>query len=349
MNKQSVIIIICIYLCYTGYDYNIVGVNNLNKPLIYITRKIPKSIVKPYEKFLEFRMWEEEEIPVPRDILLEEIQKADGLLSVLSDSIDKEVFETGPKLKIVSNFAVGYDNIDVAEAGKHNIIVTNTPDVLTESTADLGFSLLMAAARRLVESSEYIKADKWKSWAPFMFAGSDIYNKTIGIVGMGRIGKAIARRAKGFNMTILYHNRSRDKATEDELQAEYVTFEKLLKEADFVVSVVPLTEETRNIFDEKAFNIMKQSAIFINISRGQTVDEEALYEALKKKKITAAGLDVFENEPIRADHPLLSLDNVVCTPHIGSASVQTRTAMLELCLDNLKAVLNGDGPITPVK
>src|SRR5699024_5543274 len=243
----------------------------------------------------------EEKLPVPRDVLLKEVAEADGLLTMVSDPIDEEVIRAGNRLKVIANFAVGYDNIDVTFAKERDIVVTNTPDVLTESTADLGFSLLMAAARRIVESAEYVKEDKWQSWAPYMFAGSDIYRKKIGIVGMGRIGQAIARRAKGFNMSIAYHNRSRHEDAERELDATYVSFEELIKASDFIVSVVPYTKETEKIFNEQTFKQMKKEAIFINISRGQVVDEEALYYALKNGDIRAAGLDVFETEPIRAD------------------------------------------------
>lgn len=321
----------------------------LKKPTVFITRKIPEQIIEPFKDQLNFKMWDHEEIPIPKHHLINQIKACDGLLSVVSDEIDEEVIRAGSHLKIIANFAVGYDNIDVRLANNQNIIVTNTPDVLTESTADLGFGLLMATARRIVEGSEYIKQDKWKSWAPFMLAGSDIFSKKIGIVGMGRIGKAIAKRAKGFDMSIFYHNRSRDKDTEQLLDATYLTLDELLQEVDFVVSVVPLTKETKNLFDAEKFKLMKESAIFINISRGQVVDEQALYHALKNKEITAAGLDVFEKEPIESTHPLVHLPNAVCTPHIGSASVETRKQMLALCLENISLVMNEEAPKTPVK
>lgn len=321
----------------------------MKKPIIYITRKIPGEILVPYQDFLDFRMWEEEEIPVPRDVLLQEVKEADGVLCLLTEKIDRELLENAPQLKIVANMAVGYDNIDVEAAPEKDVIVTNTPDVLTETTADLAFSLLTAAARRIVEANDYIRAGKWDHWSPYLLAGSDIHGKKVGIVGMGRIGESIARRAKGFGMSILYHNRSRKPGAEKELGATYMDFDELLREADFVVSVIPLTTETRKLFNEDAFQKMKSSAIFINVSRGGVMDEKALYHALNEKMIRAAGLDVFEEEPIDANHPLVKLDNVVCLPHIGSASVETRTKMLKLCMDNLLAVFNGEGPITPVK
>ena len=320
----------------------------MSKPCIYITRKIPGELLEPYKDTFEFHMWEKETEPVPHDVLLKEIAQADGLLCMLSDQIDEALLTEAPRLKIIANLAVGYDNIDLDAAKSRDIIVTNTPDVLTETTADLGFALLMATARRIVEASNYVQADHWENWAPYLLAGSDIHHKTIGIVGMGRIGEAIARRAKGFGMSVLYHNRSRKYEAEDELQATYVTMDHLLKEADFVISVVPLTSETNKMFDVGAFQKMKSTAIFINISRGATVDESALFEALQTKQIKAAGLDVFEKEPIRNDHPLMKLDNVICLPHIGSSSEETRTIMIKLCLENISAVMDGKQPKTQV-
>ncbi|PAV28741.1 D-glycerate dehydrogenase [Virgibacillus profundi] len=321
----------------------------MSKPIIYITRRIPDEIIEPYRETIDFRMWKKEDQPVPRDILLEEVAQADGLLCMLSDKIDKELLSKASKLKIAANLAVGFDNIDIEAAKQQEIIITNTPDVLTETTADLGFALLMATARRIVEAEKYIQKDQWKNWSPYLLAGTDVHHKTIGIVGMGRIGEAIARRAKGFGMSILYHNRTRKYDSESELGATYVGFDQLLDKADFVVSVVPFTNETNKLFDQSAFSKMKSTAIFINISRGAVVDEDSLLEALKTKQIKAAGLDVFEAEPIRKSHPLLMLDNVVCLPHIGSASEETRTAMLQLCLDNITSVLQGKEPKTAVK
>lgn len=319
------------------------------KPSIYITRKLPEDLLKEFKRNFDVRMWPQEDQPVPRETLLKEAKEAEGLLTMLSDKIDAELFEHAEKLKVVANLAVGFDNIDLEEAKKHGVIVTNTPDVLTETTADLGFALLMATARRITEAAAYIKQDRWQGWEPYLLAGMDIHHKTIGIVGMGRIGEAIARRAKGFGMNIIYHNRSRKPEAEKELGATFVSFDGLLSASDYVMSVVPLTDETKNIFDWQVFSKMKKSAIFINISRGGTVVEEDLMEALIAKEIQAAGLDVFRDEPIRADHPLLQLDNVVCLPHIGSASVETRTTMIELCLDNIRGVIAGNGAKTPVQ
>jgi len=321
----------------------------MTKPKIYVTRKISEKYLEPYFDDFDFTMWSKESIPVPRETLLAKVSEVDGMISMLSETIDKQLISHAKQLKIVSNLAVGFDNIDIPTMQKNNIVVTNTPDVLTETTADLTFALLLATARRLVEANEFIKNDEWEHWSPFLLAGADIFGQTIGIVGMGRIGQAVARRAKGFNMNILYHNRSRDMEAEREIGATYTSFDELIETADFIVSLVPLTDETKHLFDKESFAKMKSSAIFINVSRGQVVDEKALYEALKNKTIQAAGLDVFAEEPIKSDHPLLELPNAVCLPHIGSASVQTREKMIELCLKNLHGYFYGAGPLTEVR
>lgn len=321
----------------------------MTKPYLYVTRKLPEETVRPYREYFDIGMWEEEEKPVDREVLLKEASRADALLTMLSDKIDEEVLNQSDKLRVVANLAVGYDNIDIESAKQKGIVVTNTPDVLTETTADLTFSLLMAAARRIVEASDFVREGKWQNWAPLLLAGKDIHHKTIGIVGMGRIGEAVAKRATGFNMKILYHNRSRKPEAEQQLGATYVEFDDLISEADYIVCLAPLTEETKHMFNKQAFQKMRPSAIFVNASRGANVDEEALYEALVNEEIKAAGLDVFEQEPISQDHPLLSLDQVVALPHIGSSSTETRITMMDLCLDNIRLVLNEQQPKTPVK
>jgi glyoxylate reductase len=318
------------------------------KPYVYITRKLPEETIVEISQHFEVEMWEYEDLPVPREVLLAEAKKASALITMLSDKVDEEVLTAGKNLKIVANLAVGFDNIDLGTATKHGIVVSNTPDVLTETTADLTFALLMATARRIVEAAEYVKAGKWESWSPYLLAGHDIHSKTIGIVGMGKIGEAVARRAKGFGMEILYHNRTRKIEAEKEIGAEYSSFEDLITKADYVVSLAPLTPETRNLFTADVFSKMKKSAIFINAGRGPVMDEHALYEALKNGEIAAAGLDVFEKEPISAEHQLLQLPNVTAIPHIGSASTETRTTMIKLCSSNVKAVLTGDRPKTIV-
>lgn len=318
------------------------------KPYVYITRKLPEETIAEITHHFEVKMWDHEDIPVSREVLLEEAKKASALITMLSDKVDAELLTAGVNLKIVANLAVGYDNIDLETATKRGIIISNTPDVLTETTADLTFALLMATARRVVEAAEYVKAGKWESWSPYLLAGHDIHSKTIGIVGMGKIGEAVARRAKGFGMGILYHNRSRKMDAEMEFGAQYSSFEELISNSDYVVSLAPLTAETRNLFKADIFSKMKKSAIFINVGRGPVVDEQALYEALVDGEIAAAGLDVFVKEPISADHQLLKLPNVVALPHIGSASTETRTAMIKLCCSNVNAVLSGDRPKTIV-
>ncbi len=320
----------------------------MQKPYVFITRKLPKETVSQLEQIAEINMWPHEEKAVPREVLLTEIKKADGLLTMLSDKIDSELLDEAYSVKVIANLAVGYDNIDVAAAKQKGITVCNTPDVLTDSTADLAFSLILATARRIVESANYVKEGKWNSWGPLLLAGADVHHKTIGIVGMGRIGEAVARRAKGFDMKILYHNRNRKPDAEISLGAEYREFHELLKQSDFVVSLAPLTSETKGMFNEEAFQSMKNSSIFINAGRGATVDESALIEALRNQEIAGAGLDVFQQEPIEVDHPLLSMKQVVALPHIGSASVETRMKMAELACRNITNILDEKGAETPV-
>jgi glyoxylate reductase len=319
------------------------------KPSIFITRKLPDTVIEPLNNEFEVEMWDKEDVPVPRDILLEKATEASALITMLSDKVDTELLDHAPSLKVVANLAVGYDNIDLKAAKQKEVIICNTPDVLTDTTADLTFALLMTAARRIVEADRYIKEGQWKSWSPLLLAGADIHHKTIGIVGMGSIGEAVARRAKGFDMNILYHNRSRKPEAEEKLGAVYMSLDELLTHSDFVVVLAPLTEETEGLFQKEQFQTMKKSAFFINAARGAIVNEEALTEALKTGDIAGAGLDVFVKEPIDSDHPLLSLDNVVALPHIASSSTETRLGMMNLCVQNIMAVLKGDKPKTQVK
>ncbi len=316
------------------------------KPFIYITRKLPETLIQPLQDRYEVEMWEQDDVQVPREILLEKARKASALLTMLSDRIDRELLDEGKHLKVVANLAVGFDNIDVEYAKENGIVICNTPDVLTETTADLAFGLMMATARRIVEGDRYIREGEWKSWSPLLLAGADIHHKTLGIVGMGSIGEAVARRAKGFSMDVLYHNRNRRPEAEKALGASFRSLDKLLKESDFVVVLAPLTEETKGLFQKEQFAMMKDSAIFINAARGPIVNEDALVEAIREGMIAGAGLDVFTKEPISMDHPLLSLDRVVVLPHIGSSSVDTRYDMVRLCTDNIQAVLEGKEPRT---
>lgn len=309
------------------------------KTKIYITRKIESQVLRKLEEAYDVTMWSEEDVPVPRDVLLREVKKVDGLLCLLTESIDQEVLRTGKHLKVVSHMAVGYNNIDVDYATKQGIAVTNTPGILTETTADLTFALLMATARRLVEANTYLREDKWKTWSPMLLTGLDIHEATLGIIGLGRIGEAVAKRAQGFDMKVIYHSRTQKPQVENKYNLEYVSLESLLKQSDFVVIQTPLTSETKDLISDKQFNLMKKSAVLINTSRGGIVDEAALYNALINDKIWGAGIDVFEKEPVNIENPLLKLPNVITLPHIGSASIKTRFKMAQLAVDNVIALL----------
>ncbi|MFC7062383.1 2-hydroxyacid dehydrogenase [Halobacillus seohaensis] len=314
------------------------------KPKVYITRKIPNSIVEKIEYTCDVEMWEEENTPVPREVLENKIQEIDGLFCLLTETIDEELLEKASNLKVISNMAVGYNNIDIEAAKRKGITVTNTPGILTDTTADLTFALLMATARRLVESSDYLQKEEWETWSPMQLTGQDIHGATLGIIGMGRIGEAVAKRALGFDMKVIYHNRSRKPDIEEKLHITFVEMEELLQSSDFLCVLTPYTKETHHLISKEELSIMKNTAILINTARGGIVDEQALYQALVNKDIWAAGLDVFEEEPIPVTHPLLSLQNVVSLPHIGSASVKTRLKMCEVAAENLTKGLNNEKP-----
>ncbi|AIF69566.1 glyoxylate reductase [Palaeococcus pacificus DY20341] len=320
------------------------------KPKVFITRQIPDNGVELLEKYYDVEVWGEEKEP-PREVLLEKVKEVDALVTLLSDKIDRELLEGAPKLRIIAQYAVGYDNIDVKEATKRGIYVTNTPDVLTDATADLAFALLLGVARRLVEADEFVRSGEWKkrgvAWHPLMYLGYDVYGKTIGIIGFGRIGQAMAKRAKGFGMRILYWNRTRKEKAEKEIGAEFVDLETLLKESDFVSLHVPLNEETSGLIGEQELKMMKPTAILINTARGKVVDTKALIKALKEGWIAGAGLDVFEEEPYYNEE-LFKLSNVVLAPHIGSATYGAREAMAELVARNLIAFAKGEVPPTLV-
>ncbi|MGH2437940.1 MAG: 2-hydroxyacid dehydrogenase [bacterium] len=320
----------------------------MTKPRVYITRKIPEEAVKIVRDAAEVRNWEREDIPVPRETLLREVPRLDGLLSLLTDRVDDELMDLAPDLKIVSNLAVGFDNIDVPAATRRKIVVTNTPDVLTETVADFAFCLLLAAGRRLVAGDAYVRAGKWKTWALMLLAGQDLYGATLGLIGLGRIGSAVARRAKGFEMRVIYYDPYRREDIEKQLGIEYREMNEVLREADFISVHVPLMESTRHLISHDQFRLMKKTAVFVNTSRGPVVDQRALAEALQARQIFAAGIDVFEKEPVPDDEPLLKLDNVVVAPHIASASVPTRIRMATLAAENLVAVLQGKRPPNPV-
>jgi len=317
----------------------------MTKPRVYVTRELPERGMKIIKERFDAEVWPEYG-PPPKSEIIRKARDIDALVTLLSDKIDAEVFDAAPKLKIVAQMAVGYDNIDVAEATKRGIYVTNTPGVLTETTADFAWALLLAIARRVVEADKYVRTGQWKvSWHPSMLLGRDVYRATLGILGAGRIGQAVARRAKGFNMKIIYYDIApMPPEVEKELGARRVDLDTLFKEADFVSVHVPLTKETYHLVNEEKLKLMKKTAYLINNSRGPVVDEKALYKALKEGWIAGAALDVFEQEPTPIDNPLLKLDNVVVAPHISSASYETRSRMAEMVAENLVAFFEGKQP-----
>lgn len=317
------------------------------KPRVYVTRLLPKEAMDRINAYCDAKTWEGE-LPPPREVLMENVVEVEGLLSLLTDKVDAELMDRSPKLKVISNYAVGYDNIDVAAATKRGIVVGNTPGVLTDTTADLAFALIMAAARRVVEGDKMVRAGKWKTWGPMILLGPDVHGSTLGIIGMGRIGAAVARRAKGFGMKLLYYDVVRNSKAEEELGVEYVELARLLADSDFITIHTNLTKETHHLIGAKQFEMMKRTCILVNSARGPIVDNMALYDALRNKRIAYAALDVTEPEPIPADHPLLTLDNVIVVPHIASASFASRTKMGLMAADNLIAGLKGEMPPNPV-
>jgi glyoxylate reductase len=313
------------------------------RPRVFVARVIPEPGLEPVRAATDADVWPDE-LPPPRDELLRRVAGIDGLLSLLTDRVDDELLDAaGPQLRVVSNFAVGFDNIDVPACTRRGIPVGNTPGVLTETTADLAFALLMAVARRLPEGHDYVRAGKWKTWGPMLLLGPDVHGATLGIVGFGRIGREMARRAQGFSMRVLYYDVNPASA-EDEarLNARRVEMDELLAESDFVSLHTNLTPETRHLINADALRAMKSTAILVNTSRGPVVDHVALYEALRDGVIFGAGLDVTDPEPLPADHPLVGLPNCLVVPHIASASVVTRGKMARMAADNLLYGLRGE-------
>ncbi len=316
----------------------------MSKIKVYVTREIPERGLKMIRERFNVEVWPEYG-PPPKHIIIEKAREVDALVTLLSDKINAEVFDAAPRLKIVSQFAVGFDNIDVEEATKRGIYVTNTPGVLTETVADFAWTLLMAVARRIVEADKYVREGKWKvGWHPSMFLGRDIHGATLGIIGAGRIGSAVARRAKCFNMKILYYDIRSNPQLEKETGAKFADLNSLLKESDFISVHVPLTKETYHLIDAERLKLVKETAYLINTARGPVIDEKALYEALKDGRLAGAALDVFEQEPTSIDNPLLKLDNVILAPHIASASHETRSRMAEMVAENLIAFFEGRQP-----
>ena len=318
------------------------------KPKILITRAVFPEVISRLQQHFEVQSNQTDELWTKAE-LIEKLKDKAGAFTNGSDRIDAEVLDANPQLKICANMAVGYNNFDVDAMTAHKVLATNTPDVLTETTADFGFALLMATARRMTESEIYLREGKWTKWSYDMFAGSDIHGSTLGILGMGRIGQGIAKRgAHGFGMKVIYHNRSRlDAATEAECKASYVSKEDLLKTADHVVLVLPYSPASHHTIGAAELAQMKPSATLVNIARGGIVDDAALAKALREGRIAAAGLDVFEGEP-KFNTDLLTVPNVVLTPHIASSSVPTRMAMANLAADNLIGFLLKGKALTPI-
>ncbi|MFC1931995.1 2-hydroxyacid dehydrogenase [Chloroflexota bacterium] len=308
---------------------------------IFITRMVPQEAIDMLTPHAEIDIWEDEDTP-PREELLRRIADIDGLLLWGVDDIDSAAMDAAPNLKVIANIAVGYNNIDIEAATRRGIRVSNTPGVVTETTADLAFGLLLSIARRITETNNLTLKGGWKMWGPMDMLGQDVHHKTLGIVGMGRIGSAIAKRASGFSMKVVYHDAIR-RTDEAELGVEYIDdIPTLLGMSDFITLHVPLMKETRHLIGAKEFSLMKPTAILINASRGGVVDQKALYEALKKKKIWGAAIDVTEEEPISPNDPLLTLDNIIITPHIGTQTWGTGVEMSVLAVENLLAGLKGE-------
>lgn len=316
------------------------------KPKVLVTRSIPEAGLALLRERVDLEIGPSEGF-MPREVLLAKLPLFDGVLCLLKDRMDREALDAATRLKVLSNYGVGYDNIDVPYATAKGIVVTNTPDVLTEATADMAFALLLAVARRLSEAERIAREGKW-AWAPDFLLGADLHGATLGLVGFGRIGKAVARRAKGFGLRIRY-TLARPSAEGDELGAVHVPVpEDLLAESDFVSLHVPLVAETRHFMNEERFRRMKPGAIFVNTGRGGLVDQEALARALNEGWIAGAGLDVFDPEPLPAEHPLFRAKNLLPAPHIGSATPNARNGMAVCAATNLLAVLEGRTPPNPV-
>ncbi len=313
----------------------------MTKPKIFVTRLIPDEGLAMLRDQTEMSVWEGE-LPPPRDVLFDKIKDVEGVISLLTDKMDAALMDANPQIKVVSNYAVGFDNIDIPAATARGIPVGNTPGVLTDTTADLAFTLLMASARRIQESVDYVRAGKWKTWGPKLMMGQDIHGATLGIIGFGRIGQEMARRATGFKMKVLYYDVYRNESAEKTFGATFVDLDTLLREADFVTIHTNLTPETRHLINGTAFGKMKSTAIVINTARGPIIDANALYDALKAGQIGGAALDVTDPEPIPLDSPLLTQPNCLIVPHIASASVVTRGKMAQMAAANLIAGLHGE-------
>lgn len=311
------------------------------KPKVFVTRVLPEVGLKLIKEACDAEIWTDS-LPPPAAVIRQKIAGCDGLVSLLTDKIDGPLLDAAPRLKVVSNFAVGFNNVDVPAATARGVCVGNTPGVLTDATADMAFCLLIAAARRVVEGHNYTVAGKWKTWEPLGHLGQDLQGRTLGIIGMGRIGYALASRCRGgWGMKVLYHDVQRNPKAESDLKAQFVDFDTVLREADFLSLHADLNDKTRGMIGTAQFQKMKKSAVLINTARGPLVDQKALAAALRSGTIFAAGLDVTDPEPPAPEDPLLKLPNAVIAPHIASATVQTRNNMAEICAKNLIAGVTG--------
>jgi glyoxylate reductase len=314
----------------------------MNKPKVFVTRVIPAAGLDRVRESCDAVVWTEP-LPPSVDVLREKVSSCEGLLSLLTERIDGALMDAAPRLRVISNYAVGFNNIDVPAATARGIAVGNTPGVLTDATADMAFALLISASRRIVESEKYTVAGHWKTWEPLGHIGQDLVGRTLGVVGMGRIGYALASRCRGgWDMRVLYHDQRSNEQAERALGAERVSFERLLSESDFISVHADLNDSTRGMFNAAAFSKMKPTAVFVNTARGPLVVEADLAAALTNGTIFAAGLDVTDPEPPRAGHPLVGLRNCIVAPHIASATVSSRNGMAEIAADNLIAGLNGE-------
>jgi len=318
----------------------------MSKPKVFMTGMVPGNAIERLHRETDLEVWQENQV-VPRNRLLEKITGVEGLYCLLTDKIDAEVLKAAPRLRVISTMAVGYDHIDIHECTKRKIPVGYTPGVLTEATADLAFALLMGAARRIVEGVDYVRSGQWSGWSPTLLMGQDVYGATLGIIGFGRIGEAVFRRAKGFGMRVLVaESLKKDLEQKPNLkEVPRVALDTLLRESDFVSLHLPLTKETNRLIGKRELGLMKKTAVLVNTARGSIVDSQALCEALKAGDIACAALDVTDPEPISPDDPLCSLPNCLVVPHIGSASVYTRSKMASMAAENLLAGLKGNNPL----
>ncbi len=314
---------------------------------IFITRDIPEIAYKLLKKNnIDFEVYKKDK-PIPRKLLLDKIKNVDGLITLLTEKIDKKVIDSMKKCKVIANYAVGYNNIDIEYTKQKNIIVTNTPDVLTESTADLTMALILSCSRRLFESENLVRKRKFKGWKPKLLLGVELRNKILGIIGAGRIGTAVGVRAKAFGTNIIYFDSTRNNILEEKASAKKVSLKFLLQNSDIISVHLPLNENTYHFLDKENLSLVKKTAIIVNTSRGEIIDEKYLIKMLKKNRIRSVGFDVYENEP-KINNELLKLKNVVLLPHIGSATEEARSAMAELAAQNVIGVLKNNKPITPV-